>query len=108
MTDQPQPLFSAVDGLLAAVDGGGVLPALEERVRLREAAGLTKAAVAQALGVRVASIEAWGAGRAEPKAERLEAYRRLLEGLSRRFLVFVVPWGGSGALLGPGSGAAPL
>jgi DNA-binding XRE family transcriptional regulator len=97
MTDQPQPLFTAVDALLAAVDGGSVLPALDERVRLREAAGLTQAAVAQTLGVRVASIQAWEAGRAEPKAERLEAYRRLLDGLSRRFPVSAAPSGSSEA-----------
>uniref|UniRef100_UPI003F49830A telomere-associated protein Tap n=1 Tax=Streptomyces chartreusis TaxID=1969 RepID=UPI003F49830A len=85
MTDQPPQLFTAVDSLLAAVDDGTVLPFPAERVRLREAAGLTQAAVAQALGVRVPSIAAWEAGRAEPKAERLEAYRRLLEGLARRY-----------------------
>lgn len=85
MTDQPDELFAAVDSLLAAVDGGTVLPAPAERVRLREAAGLTQAAVAQAIGARVPSIQAWEAGRAEPKGERLEAYRRLLEGLAQRY-----------------------
>ncbi|MFL4910183.1 telomere-associated protein Tap [Streptomyces sp. MMS24-I2-30] len=85
MTDQPQELFAAVDSLLAAVDGGTVLPAPAERVRLREAAGLTEAAFAQALGVRVPSIQAWEAGRAEPKGERRDAYRRLLEGLAQRY-----------------------
>ncbi|MFD9224926.1 telomere-associated protein Tap [Streptomyces sp. NPDC060064] len=85
MTDQPDELFAAVDSLLAAVDGGTVLPAPAERERLREAAGLTQVAIAQALGVRVPSITAWEAGRAEPKGERLEAYRRLLEGLAHRY-----------------------
>ncbi|MBZ4018713.1 helix-turn-helix transcriptional regulator, partial [Streptomyces purpurogeneiscleroticus] len=85
MNHQPEELFSAIDSLLAAVDEGTVLPAPSERVRLREAAGLTQAAVAQALGARVQSIQAWEAGRAEPKAERLEAYRRLLEGLAQRY-----------------------
>ncbi|MFB8271854.1 multiprotein-bridging factor 1 family protein [Streptomyces sp. NPDC055955] len=85
MTDQPAELLAAVDSLLAAVDDGTVLPVPAERVRLREAAGLTEAAVAQALGVRVPSIQAWEAGRAEPKGERLEAYRRLLEGLAHRY-----------------------
>ncbi|MGI5192074.1 telomere-associated protein Tap [Streptomyces sp. CA-288835] len=84
MTDQPQELFAAVDSLLAAVDDGTVLPLPAERVRLREAAGLTRAAIAQALGTRVPSIEAWEDGRAEPKGERREAYRRLLEGLAQR------------------------
>ncbi|MET7929853.1 helix-turn-helix transcriptional regulator [Streptomyces sp. NPDC005349] len=85
MTDQPAELLAAVDSLLAAVDDGTVLPVPAERVRLREAAGLTEAAVAQALGVRVPSIQAWEAGRAEPKGERLQAYRRLLEGLAHRY-----------------------
>lgn len=85
MTDEPNELFAAVDSLIAAVDGGTVLPAPAERVRLREAAGLTQAAIAQALGTRVPSIQAWEAGRAEPKGERLEAYRRLLEGLAHRY-----------------------
>lgn len=85
MSDQPPQLFTAIDSLLAAVDDGTVLPVPAERVRLREAAGLTEAAVAQALGVRVPSITAWEAGRAEPRGERLEAYRRLLEGLARRY-----------------------
>ncbi|MEV0210654.1 hypothetical protein AB0H97_36245 [Streptomyces sp. NPDC050788] len=58
MTDQPQKLFTAVDSLLADVDSGAVLPLPAEPVRLREAAGLTQAAVAQALGTRVPSIAA--------------------------------------------------
>jgi helix-turn-helix protein len=87
MTQQPEELFTAVDSLLAAIDDGTVLPAPAERVRLREAAGLTPAAVAQALGVSVASITAWEAGRAEPEGERLEAYRRLLDGLAHRYPV---------------------
>ncbi|MFD5369974.1 telomere-associated protein Tap [Streptomyces sp. NPDC127103] len=77
--------LAAVDALLAAVDDGHVLPAPAERVRLREAAGLTQAAVAQALGIRVPSIQAWEEGRAEPRAERLQAYRRLLDGLAQRY-----------------------
>ncbi|MEV0604133.1 helix-turn-helix transcriptional regulator [Streptomyces sp. NPDC050315] len=85
MNHQPEELFTAIDSLLAAVDEGTVLPAPPERVRLREAAGLTQAAVAQALGARVHSVQAWEAGRAEPKAERLEAYRRLLDGLAQRY-----------------------
>lgn len=97
MTDQPQELFTAVDALLAAVDDGSVLPSPAERVRLREAAGLTQAAVAQALGVRLPSIQAWEAGRAEPKAERLEAYRRLLEGLARRYPAPAAPSGSNDA-----------
>ncbi|MFE5730933.1 telomere-associated protein Tap [Streptomyces sp. NPDC056528] len=84
MSNQPSDPLAGVDALLAAVEAGHVLPAPAERVRLREAAGLTQAAVAQALGVRIASIQAWEEGRAEPKPERLPAYRRLLEGLAHR------------------------
>ncbi|MFD5623437.1 telomere-associated protein Tap [Streptomyces yangpuensis] len=85
MTSQPSDPLAAVDALLAAVEAGHLLPAPAERVRLREAAGLTRAAVAQALGVRIPSIQAWEEGRAEPKPERLQAYRRLLEGLAHRY-----------------------
>ncbi|MFC1435569.1 helix-turn-helix domain-containing protein [Streptacidiphilus sp. N1-3] len=81
----PASPLDAVAALLAAVAAGTVLPVPAERVRLREAAGLTEAAVAQALGVRVPSIQAWEAGRAEPAGERLEAYRQLLDGLATRF-----------------------
>ncbi|MFE0514898.1 telomere-associated protein Tap [Streptomyces sp. NPDC058964] len=105
MTDQPDELFAAVDSLLAAVDGGTVLPAPGERVRLREAAGLTQAAVAQALGVRVPSIQAWEAGRAEPRGDRLDAYRRLLDGLTHRYPAPPPP--APAASEGPGRPHAP-
>ncbi|WP_328806822.1 telomere-associated protein Tap [Streptacidiphilus fuscans] len=77
--------MNGVEALLATVASGTVLPALTERVRLREAAGLTPAAVAQALGTRAASVLAWEAGRSEPTGERLDAYRALLEGLARHY-----------------------
>lgn len=85
MPDQPDPLIAGVDALLAAVQSGQVLPAPEERVRLRRAAGLTEAAVAQALRTRPASVQAWEEGRSEPSGDKREAYRRLLEGLAQRF-----------------------
>ncbi|WP_042440031.1 helix-turn-helix domain-containing protein, partial [Streptacidiphilus albus] len=78
-------LFDSVDALLAAVDSGAVLPVPAERVRLREAAGLTVAAVAQALKTRTASLESWEGGRTEPTGDKREAYRRLLEGLAAKF-----------------------
>ncbi|MEU2159298.1 helix-turn-helix transcriptional regulator [Streptomyces sp. NPDC019396] len=87
MSNQPSDPLAAVEALLAAVDDGHVLPPPAERVRLREAAGLTQAAVAQALGVRLPSVQAWEDGRAEPKPERLQAYRRLLDGLAQRYPV---------------------
>ncbi|MEU3556091.1 telomere-associated protein Tap [Streptomyces fragilis] len=102
MTHQQPELFAAVDSLLAAVDDGRLLPAPAERRRLREAAGLSEAAVAQALGARVASLQAWEAGRSEPKGERLEGYRRLLDGLAARH-----PAPGSPATPAPGSTPPP-
>ncbi|QMU70274.1 helix-turn-helix transcriptional regulator [Streptacidiphilus sp. P02-A3a] len=64
---------------------GAVLPPPPERIRLRRAAGLTEAAVAQALKVRPASLTSWEAGRSEPAGEKFDAYRRLLEGLAAKF-----------------------
>ncbi|ROQ23586.1 telomere-binding protein Tap [Streptomyces sp. PanSC19] len=108
MSSQHSDPLAAVDALLAAVDDGHLLPAPAERVRLREAAGLTQAAVAQALGVRLPSIQAWEEGRAEPKAERLQAYRRLLDGLAQRYPAPPVPSPAAPrALLAPASGQAP-
>ncbi|MEV6109172.1 helix-turn-helix transcriptional regulator [Streptomyces sp. NPDC051940] len=85
MTQEPFEFDAAVDSLLAAVDGGRLLPPPAERVRLREAAGLSPAAVAQALKTRAVSVLAWEEGRSEPTGGRLVAYRRLLEGLAGRY-----------------------
>jgi len=85
MTDSTPPIFDAVDALLEAVATGAVLPPPPERIRLRRAAGLTEAAVAQALKVRPTSVTSWEAGRSEPAGEKFDAYRRLLEGLAAKF-----------------------
>ncbi|MQY11024.1 hypothetical protein SRB5_11380 [Streptomyces sp. RB5] len=87
MTQEPFEFDAAVDSLLAAVDDGRLLPPTAERVRLREAAGLSHAAVAQALKTRAVSVVAWEEGRSEPTGERLHAYRKLLEGLAARYPV---------------------
>ncbi len=84
MTDQPD-LFAAVDALLAHADDLGTLPPPAERKRLRTAAGLAVEDVAKALRVRPATLQAWEDGTDHPKAAKLEAYRRLLEGLASRF-----------------------
>ncbi|MFD5429470.1 telomere-associated protein Tap [Streptomyces sp. NPDC127084] len=107
MSSQPSDPLAAVEALLAAVDDGHVLPSPAERVRLREAAGLTQAAIAQSLGVRVPSITAWEAGRAEPRGERLEAYRRLLEGLAHRYPPATPPDGGPHVPPSPQATPAP-
>lgn len=93
--------LGGVEALLAAVAAGTVLPPPGERVRLREAAGLTQAAVAQALGVRVPSVQAWERGSAEPTGERLEAYRRLLDGLAQHYPPPAPPAPGLAAVIAP-------
>ncbi|MFF2619007.1 telomere-associated protein Tap [Kitasatospora sp. NPDC058046] len=75
-------LFAAVDALLN--DPGPRLPEPVERVRLREAAGITQARLAQALKSTVQSVKNWEAGRSEPRPPRLEAYARLLEGWAQQ------------------------
>ncbi|WP_042395385.1 telomere-associated protein Tap [Streptacidiphilus carbonis] len=107
MSDQPDPLFAGVDALLAAVQSGQVLPSPEERVRLRRAAGLTEAAVAQALRTRPASVQAWEEGRSEPSGDKREAYRRLLEGLAQRFPAPVEPEAAPEVEPEPAAAAAP-
>jgi transcriptional regulator with XRE-family HTH domain len=84
MTEHPG-LFAAVDALLAHAEGLESLPPPAERVRLRTAAGLTVEEVARALKVRPATLRSWEEGTGQPKPEKLEPYRRLLEGLADRF-----------------------
>ncbi|MER7674671.1 helix-turn-helix domain-containing protein [Kitasatospora sp. NPDC096128] len=75
-------LFAAVDALLN--DPGPRLPQPAERARLREAAGVTQARLAQVLKSTVQSVKNWEAGRSEPRPPRLEAYARLLEGWAQQ------------------------
>ncbi|MFD8938590.1 telomere-associated protein Tap [Streptomyces sp. NPDC059578] len=70
-------LFAAVDALL---DEEPQLPPPAERARLREAAGVTQARLAQALGSTVQTVKNWENGRSTPTPPRLEAYQRVLEG----------------------------
>lgn len=84
MADQPE-LFAAVDALLAHTDDLGTLPPPAERERLRTAAGLAVEEVAKALRVRPATLQAWEDGTGHPKPDKLDPYRRLLEGLAHRF-----------------------
>ncbi|MFD7033530.1 helix-turn-helix domain-containing protein [Streptomyces sp. NPDC059917] len=60
------------------------LPAPGERRRLREMWGLTPQQVADAFGVRVATVRSWESGRSAPTGKRREAYRRFLQGLAQR------------------------
>ncbi|MFG2894826.1 telomere-associated protein Tap [Streptomyces sp. NPDC048248] len=77
-------LFSAVDALLEQVAQDD-LPTPVERKRLREAAGLSQAQIATALGARREAVGNWEAGRTEPRPPKRAAYARLLEGLAARF-----------------------
>jgi DNA-binding XRE family transcriptional regulator len=77
-------LFSAVDALLEQVPNDDLPPPAERR-RLREAAGLSQAQVAAALGTRREAVGSWEAGQREPRPPQRAAYARLLEGLAQRF-----------------------
>ncbi|MFH8411514.1 helix-turn-helix transcriptional regulator [Streptomyces sp. NPDC018019] len=56
---------------------------LQERLRLRTAAKLSRTQVAQACGVGRQTVANWEAGTAEPAPPARLAYLRLLEGLAR-------------------------
>ena len=58
------------------------LPPPEERRHIREKVGLTRAEMAEALGVDAVSILRWEHG-AVPRRGHVEAYARLLEELDR-------------------------
>ncbi|MGW2921711.1 helix-turn-helix domain-containing protein, partial [Streptomyces angustmyceticus] len=72
-----EELFAAVDALL---EGEPQLPSPAERARLREAAGVTQARLAQVLRTTPQTVKNWEHGRSEPRPPRLQAYLRLLEG----------------------------
>ncbi|MFH8701873.1 telomere-associated protein Tap [Streptomyces chartreusis] len=72
-----EELFASVDALL---EEEPQLPPPAERARLRDAAGITQARIAKAMGVTEQTVKNWENGRSEPKPPRLEAYQRLLKG----------------------------
>ncbi|WP_107436442.1 helix-turn-helix domain-containing protein [Streptomyces hyaluromycini] len=69
-----EELFASVDVLLAEEPQ---LPTPAERARLREAAGVTQARLAQALKTTQQTVTDWEHGRSEPRPPRPEAYQRL-------------------------------
>ncbi|MFJ3160038.1 telomere-associated protein Tap [Streptomyces kanasensis] len=77
-----EELFAAVDALL---DGEPHLPPPAERARLREAAGVTQARLAQALKSTTQTVKNWENGRSEPRPPRLQAYLRVLEGWAAKY-----------------------
>ncbi|MFF7816086.1 telomere-associated protein Tap [Streptomyces sp. NPDC007945] len=75
-------LFRAVQELL---EGGPELPAPAERSRLREAAGITQAALARALETSTQTVKNWEAGRSDPRPPRRDPYLALLQGWAKKY-----------------------
>lgn len=77
-------LFDAVDALVAS---RSPLPPSKERKRLREAHGLTLDEVAEALGVRRATVSGWesSANKTVARGPVREAYARLLDQLAKLY-----------------------
>lgn len=71
-----EELFAAVDALL---EGEPQLPLPAERARLREAAGVTQARLAQVLQTTTQTVKNWESGRSEPRPPRRQPYLRLLD-----------------------------
>ncbi|MGW5779830.1 telomere-associated protein Tap [Streptomyces sp. NPDC003863] len=77
-----EDLFRAVEALLA---GGPEFPEPAERSRLREAAGVTQAGLAQVLETSTQTVKNWEAGRSEPRPPRRAPYLALLEGWAKKY-----------------------
>ncbi|WP_406439352.1 helix-turn-helix transcriptional regulator [Streptomyces sp. NBC_01613] len=71
--------FGAIDALLAGVKKEAPLPPAEERRALREELNLSRAQLAQALGVSPSTVGGWESGR-DPSGEVREKYAYFLEG----------------------------
>ncbi|MFE1734467.1 helix-turn-helix transcriptional regulator [Streptomyces bacillaris] len=72
----------SVESLLEEARLAKAMPPPEERLRLREAAGLTRAQVATAVGVARGTVLAWESGKSDPTPPGRLPYLRLLEGLA--------------------------
>lgn len=91
MTTPPEPApgpapgadqFAAVDALLASRP---VLPPPAERARLRRAHGLSQQDVADAVGIRKATLVDWEKGRSAPRPPQREVYAHLLRRLASMY-----------------------
>ncbi|MDQ0946616.1 transcriptional regulator with XRE-family HTH domain [Streptomyces phaeochromogenes] len=71
--------FDAIDALLAGAGQEVRLPPAQERRRLREGLSLSRAQLAQALGVGASTVGGWEAGR-DPSGEVREKYAYFLDG----------------------------
>ncbi|MFD8210649.1 telomere-associated protein Tap [Streptomyces sp. NPDC059695] len=94
-----EELFANIDALL---EEEPQLPPPAERARLREAAGITQARLAQALKSTVQTVKNYENGRSEPKSPRLEAYQRLLKAWAAKY-----PAHGAPALPAPPAAPQP-
>ncbi|WP_411078396.1 telomere-associated protein Tap [Streptomyces sp. cmx-10-25] len=77
-----EELLASVEALLGEEPQ---LPPPAERARLREAAGITQARLAEALKSTTQTVKNWENGRSEPKEPRLTAYQRLLKGWAAKY-----------------------
>ncbi|MFE7951475.1 telomere-associated protein Tap [Streptomyces sp. NPDC057426] len=97
-----EELFASIDALL---EEEPQLPPPAERARLREAAGITQARLAEALKLKsTQSIKNWENGRSEPTGTRLAAYQRLLKGWAAKYPAPGTP---AAAPTAPAPAAAP-
>jgi len=71
--------FEAIDALLARAKQETPLPPVEERRLLREALNVSRAQLAQALGVGTSTVGGWESGR-DPSGEVREKYAYFLNG----------------------------
>ncbi|MFF4805588.1 helix-turn-helix domain-containing protein [Streptomyces sp. NPDC001351] len=71
--------FGAIDALLAGARKEVALPSVEERRGLREELNVSRAQLAQALGVSPSTVGGWESGR-DPSGEVREKYAYFLEG----------------------------
>ncbi|MFD5015862.1 helix-turn-helix domain-containing protein [Streptomyces chartreusis] len=71
--------FGAIDALLAGAKKEVPLPSAEERRTMREELNLSRAQLAQALGVSPSTVGGWESGR-DPSGEVREKYAYFLEG----------------------------
>ncbi|GGW93330.1 helix-turn-helix domain-containing protein [Streptomyces chartreusis] len=71
--------FGAIDALLAGAKKEVPLPSAEERRTLREELNLSRAQLAQALGVSPSTVGGWESGR-DPSGEVRQKYAYFLEG----------------------------
>ncbi|MFF3468634.1 helix-turn-helix domain-containing protein [Streptomyces sp. NPDC002619] len=78
--------FGAIDALLAGARKEVALPSAEERRTLREELNLSRAQLAQALGVSPSTVGGWESGR-DPSGEVREKYAYFLKGAKTKLAV---------------------